>query len=49
MTGLEVIALPLIGMLISIFRGAYIMPGGIDAHVHLCQDLKTGKPSLKLR
>lgn len=24
-------------------RGAYVMPGGIDAHVHLCQDLETGK------
>jgi imidazolonepropionase-like amidohydrolase len=23
-------------------RGAYVMPGGVDAHVHLCQDLKTG-------
>jgi dihydropyrimidinase len=24
------------------YRGAYVMPGGVDAHVHLCQDLKTG-------
>jgi dihydropyrimidinase len=25
-------------------RGAYIMPGGVDAHVHLCQDLMSGTP-----
>ncbi|ODN92750.1 dihydropyrimidinase [Cryptococcus wingfieldii CBS 7118] len=23
-------------------EGAYVMPGGVDCHVHLCQDLKTG-------
>ncbi|OQD74651.1 hypothetical protein PENDEC_c010G03451 [Penicillium decumbens] len=23
-------------------QGAYVMPGGVDAHVHICQDLKTG-------
>ncbi|KAG9605307.1 D-hydantoinase, partial [Aureobasidium melanogenum] len=23
-------------------EGAFVMPGGVDAHVHLCQDLKTG-------
>ncbi|CAI7620675.1 unnamed protein product [Penicillium discolor] len=27
-------------------EGAYVMPGGIDAHVHLCQDLKTGPHGL---
>ncbi|KAJ6141521.1 hypothetical protein N7470_009911 [Penicillium chermesinum] len=27
-------------------QGAYVMPGGIDAHVHLCQDLKTGPHGL---
>jgi len=27
-------------------RGAYVMPGGIDAHVHLSQDLKTGPHGL---
>ncbi|THW36189.1 D-hydantoinase [Aureobasidium pullulans] len=27
-------------------RGAYVMPGGVDAHVHLCQDLKTGARGL---
>ncbi|KAJ5419328.1 uncharacterized protein N7487_002878 [Penicillium crustosum] len=27
-------------------EGAYVMPGGVDAHVHLCQDLKTGPHGL---
>ncbi|KAJ5720416.1 uncharacterized protein N7483_008350 [Penicillium malachiteum] len=27
-------------------QGAYVMPGGIDAHVHLSQDLKTGPHGL---
>ncbi|PWN21444.1 aminohydrolase [Microstroma glucosiphilum] len=27
-------------------EGAYVMPGGIDGHVHLCQDLKTGPNKL---
>ncbi|KAJ5525380.1 hypothetical protein N7494_012030 [Penicillium frequentans] len=27
-------------------EGAYVMPGGIDAHVHLSQDLKTGPHAL---
>ncbi|QGA18914.1 hypothetical protein EYB26_006599 [Talaromyces marneffei] len=27
-------------------EGAYVMPGGIDAHVHLCQNLKTGPHGL---
>ncbi|KAJ5387968.1 hypothetical protein N7509_010509 [Penicillium cosmopolitanum] len=27
-------------------QGAYVMPGGIDAHVHLCQDLETGPHGL---
>jgi imidazolonepropionase-like amidohydrolase len=24
-------------------RGGYVMPGGIDGHVHLCQDLQSGE------
>ncbi|OJJ46432.1 hypothetical protein ASPZODRAFT_96676, partial [Penicilliopsis zonata CBS 506.65] len=27
-------------------EGAYVMPGGVDGHVHLCQDLKTGPHGL---
>ncbi|ODN78870.1 hypothetical protein L202_04408 [Cryptococcus amylolentus CBS 6039] len=27
-------------------EGAYVMPGGVDCHVHLCQDLKTGPHGL---
>jgi dihydroorotase-like cyclic amidohydrolase len=32
--------------LIDTRRGAYVMPGGIDAHVHLCQDLQAGAHGL---
>ncbi|ORY35347.1 putative aminohydrolase [Naematelia encephala] len=27
-------------------EGAYVMPGGVDGHVHLCQDLQTGPHGL---
>ncbi|WWD19802.1 hypothetical protein CI109_104266 [Kwoniella shandongensis] len=36
----------LIGAKIIDAEGAYVMPGGIDGHVHLCQDLKTGPHGL---
>jgi hypothetical protein len=30
-------------LLMLAFRGAYVMPGGVDAHVHLAQDFTSGE------